>query len=333
VKAYAPVGSGGQDVTASRGLINGWAPITALLPPHARDADAGGVPEEEDDERCDHGYAGECIVQCECGRGEYCVNDYSSCYDCFLDRRSQYVGCVYCGNWHAPEFDTCFKCRPAGRDDAASDLRRVIQARDAFQCRYCGVRDGDLQADPRLIRPRCAVDCAAAHNHRYPCKPKCGKRHRHRTREEPGNCGSACAVMHAHRVKDDDGIRNAKLHVDHIQPCAKAGTADPWNLQTLCGVCNIAKGADWVPWSRHHLSRRLIMAAYLTYLADFLTEDQRRQLGRDAAYEELTYLEAVSLITSDYVRRVKSRRPRPPAARLTVIEDVPALYSDLGVVT
>ena len=34
-----------------------------------------------------------------------------------------------------------------------------------------------MQVDPRLVRPKCLPDCAAEHNHRRPCKPKCGKRH------------------------------------------------------------------------------------------------------------------------------------------------------------
>ena len=36
---------------------------------------------------------------------------------------------------------------------------------------------------------------------------------------------------------------DAKLVVDHIVPVAKGGTADHYNLQTLCVACNAGKGA------------------------------------------------------------------------------------------
>jgi 5-methylcytosine-specific restriction enzyme A len=32
-------------------------------------------------------------------------------------------------------------------------------------------------------------------------------------------------------------------HIDHITPIAAGGTDHPANLQALCGVCNLAKGA------------------------------------------------------------------------------------------
>lgn len=281
-------------------------------------------------ERCEHGY-GDCIVACQCGRGNYCYNDYSSCYDCFLDRRAEYIACIYCESWHSPDFDTCFKCRPQGRDEAAMDLKRVILTRDSFRCRYCGAREGELQADPRLIRPKCPPDCLAEHNHRHPCKPKCGRHHKHRREGDRENCEAWCSTPHSHLIKDDDGIRPAKLHVDHIRPCAKDGTADPWNLQTLCGVCNISKGGDWWEGSRHWWARRRIMAAYLTYLWDFLTADQQEDLAVDAKFydddNELTHAEAVHLIVEDYIQRIEARHWREEPRPDVVIEDVPPEYA------
>jgi hypothetical protein len=254
------------------------------------------------------------IAECACGRGTYPACCYSSCYDCYLDRLSRYVACIYCDRWHGPEFDTCFECAPKGRDEAAQDLKLVIFARDGFRCRYCGVRDGDLQHDPRLVRPKCPPDCTVEHNHRWPCKFPCRKRHKHLRPAGPGVCRPRCRIQHDHRPKDDDGIRPAKLHVDHIQPCRHGGTAGPWNLQTLCGVCNIAKGADWIPGSRHHQARRHIMAAYLTYLRGYLTADEQDQLDADAKDDGLTMNDAAKLTAAaDYVQRVKARRPRPDA--------------------
>ena len=34
---------------------------------------------------------------------------------------------------------------------------------------------------------------------------------------------------------------NCKLHIDHIVPCAKGGSANLDNLQTLCSECNYGK--------------------------------------------------------------------------------------------
>jgi len=34
-----------------------------------------------------------------------------------------------------------------------------------------------------------------------------------------------------------------QLHIDHIVPVAKGGVTDASNLQLLCAVCNLRKGA------------------------------------------------------------------------------------------
>lgn len=92
------------------------------------------------------------INTCLCGRGDYDDEKYSGCYECFLDRRSDYVECIFCGRWHNPKFGTCFKCRSSspGREEAGQALRLVILARDSFTCRMCG-SDELLQVDH--IRP------------------------------------------------------------------------------------------------------------------------------------------------------------------------------------
>jgi HNH endonuclease len=262
--------------------------------------------------RCDHD--GEWTRPCQCARGSaYCAACYGSCYDCYLDRRADYEPCVYCGTWHSPEFETCYGCRRADREEAGRDLKLVILARDGFRCRYCGAAEGDPQHDPRVERPRCPPRCAVEHNHRWPCRPGC--RRRHRRCYEPGDgraCLPGCRQPHEHLARDDDGIRPARLHVDHVLPCARGGTADPWNLQVLCGVCNVAKGTDWAPGSRHHQARRLLIAAYSTYLNPYLSDGERARLAADAEAENVTAATARQLVVGDYARRVRARRPRPP---------------------
>jgi 5-methylcytosine-specific restriction endonuclease McrA len=92
-------------------------------------------------------------VTCACERGRYNPGHYSSCYDCFLERRSDYVTCIYCGRWHNPEYPTCFKCGGANgpRAEAAWSLRQYIVWRDDYTCCWCGDKGGVLQVDH--IRP------------------------------------------------------------------------------------------------------------------------------------------------------------------------------------
>lgn len=47
-------------------------------------------------------------VKCDCERGWYDPDEYSSCYTCFLERREGYVTCIFCERWHSTEYSTCF---------------------------------------------------------------------------------------------------------------------------------------------------------------------------------------------------------------------------------
>lgn len=187
----------------------------------------------------------ECLEQCWCGRGWYPSCRYKGCYDCYLDRRSEFVTCVYCGKWHSPEFDTCFKCRPAsfGRDEAAKALRQLVMWRDGYRCRYCGAREGELRVDPRRILPRCRRDCI---------------------------------LEHQHRERDTDGLWVVQLHLDHIVPCAVGGNATEWNLQALCGVCNIAKGSTWYIGCRHDRAKTQLARRY-RLMPDYFNSEGRAE--------------------------------------------------------
>lgn len=191
---------------------------------------------------------------CDCGRGRYRPCKHRSCYECFLDRLSGYRQCIFCGQWHAEVFDTCFKCRPEtrGRDDAARALRQLILWRDDFRCQYCGALEGEMRIDPRLVRPACRPDCPMTHNH---------------------------------RLKDDDGLRHTLLHIDHIVPCARGGRADEWNLQALCFVCNVAKGATWYAGSRHDRARTSLCRRYFLIAREYFNPPElERFLDEVVAY-------------------------------------------------
>lgn len=122
---------------------------------------------DEDWDDCDHQ---DCVEECWCGRGRYRSCQYKSCYDCFLDRRADYLECIFCGRWHSPQFDTCFKCRPQtqGRDDPARALRQLILHRDEYACRGCGAKAGDLQ--PSFRDPDTLIPAVLHVDHIVPCK-------------------------------------------------------------------------------------------------------------------------------------------------------------------
>jgi 5-methylcytosine-specific restriction endonuclease McrA len=193
-----------------------------------------------------HEHSAACNSECSCGRGSYPSCKYRSCYECFKDRLADLAKCILCGRWHSRDFDTCFKCRPQtrGRDDAAKALRQLILWRDQFTCQYCGAIEGELRVDDRLSRQRCRTDCA---------------------------------LTHTHRIKDDDGLRHTQLQVDHIVPCAHGGRAVEWNLQVLCSVCNIAKGAFWHPGCRHDRARTALCRRYFMVAPSYFNEEDRTE--------------------------------------------------------
>lgn len=153
---------------------------------------------------------------CDCGEGRYNAALYSSCYDCYLARRGDYVTCISCGRrWHSPLYALCYQCNKydggrSEREEAARTLRQQIMHRDRYTCQYCG---------------------------------------------EPAE------------------------HIDHIQPCAKGGTADPWNLQALCSLCNWEKAAQYRSIDRE--ASRFLMGEYFYSLRGFLNAEQREHLRRD----------------------------------------------------
>lgn len=149
---------------------------------------------------------------CPCGRDSYNSETYNSCYHCYLERRIEFLTCVWCGRWHSPKFASCFACRQAaGREEAGRDLRLVILGRDRFTCQSCGDTEGLMQ-------------------------------------------------------------------IDHVKPCAADGTADPWNLQVLCTLCNRQKGATWWDGSYWSKRRQVLVHAYCTYLWEYLDPAEKARL-------------------------------------------------------
>lgn len=80
--------------------------------------------------------------ECRCGRGWFDPSEYNTCYTCCLERRESYVACIFCGRWHSPLYNTCYRCRASApqHDRAGRDLRLDILIRDDFACRDCGSR-------------------------------------------------------------------------------------------------------------------------------------------------------------------------------------------------
>lgn len=70
------------------------------------------------------------------------------------------------------------------------------------------------------------------------------------------------------------------LQVDHIEPCARGGSANPWNLQVLCNQCNRIKGAEY-DW-RWMQRRFRLMHLYFTFGWRLLDQDERQDLVADA---------------------------------------------------
>lgn len=160
---------------------------------------------------------------CDCDRGYYDPDKYRSCYECYLDRKADFLTCIFCGRWHHLRYATCFKCRTTSeRDEAATALRQTILARDGHRCHECG----------------------------------------------------------AHQP----------LQIDHVIPCAKGGTARPWNLLTRCLPCNLRKGSTWFPGCRYENDRELLLRAYFTYLRSYLTDEERTAVRADVEAWRLEHL-------------------------------------------
>lgn len=80
-------------------------------------------------------------ARCRCGAafqpGE---RNYTSCWGCSSQEwyKSSF-SCVFCDRRHSMSFAACFVCKAEGREDAARDLRLVVNRRDDYTCAMCGV--------------------------------------------------------------------------------------------------------------------------------------------------------------------------------------------------
>lgn len=99
------------------------------------------------------------MKECKCGRKEYDERLHRSCYECYIERRADYLTCLECGvRWHSPEYDACYSCSTrwspderATRVEANRTLRAMIMYRDGNRCVDCGSGE-NLQVDH--LKPR-----------------------------------------------------------------------------------------------------------------------------------------------------------------------------------
>lgn len=92
--------------------------------------------------------------------------------------------------------------------------------------------------------------------------------------------------------EDEDGNSvGTELQVDKITPAALGGTADPWNLQTLCSTCAKLKGSK----NCEKLDEReywKLVHAYWTYLYDYLSPEDVSRLSEvepDCVSEQIDF--------------------------------------------
>ena len=78
--------------------------------------------------------------------------------------------------------------------------------------------------------------------------------------------------------EDEDGNSvGTELQVDKIIPAALGGTADPWNMQTLCSGCQKLKGRNCEKLDEREYWT--LVHAYWTYLYDYLMPDEKARLA------------------------------------------------------
>jgi 5-methylcytosine-specific restriction protein A len=107
-------------------------------------------------------------------------------------------------------------------------------------------------------------------------------------RDEAGRNLRLDILMRDDFICQNCGARDNYPQVDHIEPCAKGGTADLWNLQVLCRGCNQGKGADY-DW-RWEQRRFRLMHLYFTYGWRLLDDDQRARLVDHASADHREFM-------------------------------------------
>lgn len=97
--------------------------------------------------------------------------------------------------------------------------------------------------------------------------------------------GFTCRYCGIHQGEEQVDPRRgpvyAEMHVDHIVPCAAGGTADEWNLQVLCSVCNISKGSAWWPGCRHDRAKTELCRMYFLLGRTYFGEEEWQKFYND----------------------------------------------------
>lgn len=98
------------------------------------------------------------------------------------------------------------------------------------------------------------------------------------------------------------GGTEGAMEVDHILPVGPlGGSAQPWNVQVLCTLCQIQKGKRYGPLDE--LARLELMLLYDTHLSQFLFADEQDALRRDLDDTLGGYLFSPSAILPKYNHR------------------------------
>lgn len=156
--------------------------------------------------------------------------------DCWYEEcgcgRGRYLPCAY---------HSCYECYLDRRDGYLSCIFCGRWHSESFDCCF-KCRPGAQGRDDAAVALRLLI----TQRDNFTCR----------------NCGIRIGELQWSEATEES--RPATMQVDHIVPCAKGGTADEWNLQLLCAMCNRRKAdAWWVGCPYETVRTRLVRLYFL----------------------------------------------------------------------